>query len=186
MSKRLAWLLIALLCGLARADDFTAEKDRLKQQRRAIDAAHTKHAQACHQQFAVNACLEKARIDKQSALQDVRAQELAIEDTERRSRAQAQQERLDKKAQAAQERDKPVQARPAKEPKAPPSKPAKPYSPKASAADRKAAEQQEREAFEARQNEIRSHREQVEKRNAERAKHKTAKPLPVPASGAMP
>jgi hypothetical protein len=99
MNKRLA-LLLLLLCGLVHADD-SAEKERLKKQREAIEAEHAQREKVCHQQFVVNSCLEKARIDRQKALQTVRTQELALEDAERRERAQAQAERLEKKAQAA-------------------------------------------------------------------------------------
>ena len=186
MSRRFAWLLL-LLCGLAQADD-SAEKERLKKERAAVEAEHKQREQACHQQFAVNACLEKARVDRQKALQTVRTQELAIEDAERRDRAQAQAERLNKKAQAAQERNsnKAVEPRQAKPPRSAPAKAAKPPSSKASASDRSAHEKEQREAFEARQREIKAHREEVEKRNAERVKRKTPHPLPVPASAAMP
>jgi len=187
MNKRLG-LLLLLLCGLVHADD-SAEKERLKKQREAIEAEHAQREKACHQQFVVNSCLEKARVDRQKALQTVRTQELVIEDAERRERAQAQAERLEKKAQAAQERNskKAVEPKPAKAPRAaPPPKAAKPPAPKASAAERSANEKQEREAFEARQREIKAHREAVEKRNAERAKRKPPpQPLPIPASAAM-
>jgi colicin import membrane protein len=187
MNKRLA-LLLLLLCGLVHADD-SAEKERLKKQREAIEAEHAQREQACHQQFVVNSCLEKARIDRQQALQTVRTQELAIEDAERRERAQAQAERLEKKAQAAQERNskKAVEPKPAKAPSAAPrAKEPKPSAPNASAADRSANEKQEREAFDARQREIKAHREAVEKRNAERAKRKPPpQPLSVPASAAL-
>lgn len=183
MSKRFAWLLL-LLCGLAQADD-SAEKERLKKERAAVEAEYARQELACHQQFAVNACLEKARIERQKALQTVRTQELAIEDAERRERTQAQAERLNKKAQAAQER-KPAEPRQAKPPRPAPNKAAKPPSPKASAPDRSAHEKEQREAFEARQSEIKAHREEVEKHNAERAKRKKPQPLPVPASAAMP
>jgi colicin import membrane protein len=186
MNKRFA-LLLLVLCGLVHADD-SAEKERLKKQREAIEAEHAQREQACHQQFVVNSCLEKARVERQKALQTVRTQELAIEDAERRERAQAQAERLDKKAQAAQERNSKKAAEPkqAKEPRAAPAaKPAKPPAPKASAPDRSANEKQQREAFEARQREIKAHREAVEKRNAERAKRKPSQPLPVPASAAL-
>ena len=68
MNKRLA-LLLLLLCGLVHADD-SAEKERLKKQREAIEAEHAQREKVCHQQFVVNSCLEKARIDEESRGRD--------------------------------------------------------------------------------------------------------------------
>ena len=185
MKLHLACLLL-VFCSVAHASDEAQQRDELRRQREAIEAQHAAREEACRKQFVVTPCLEKVRTDKQEALQVVRTQELALDDAQRRERAEAQAQRVAKKAQAAEARDKPV---PPKEPNAPhvgSPKAAKAPSPKASAPDRSEAEKRQREEFDARKREIQAHREAVEKRNAERAARKPPKPLPVPASAGVP
>jgi hypothetical protein len=185
MNTRLACLLF-VMCGLAHASD-EAQLDEIKRRREVIEAEHTQREQACRKQFAVTSCLEKALARKQEALQSVRTQERALDDVQRRQRAQAQAQRLADKASAAQAGvDKPAVAPEGVPQRAATPKPAKPPSPTASVPDRRAIERRKREDFEARQREIQAHREAVAKRNAERAARKPAKPLPVPASAAVP
>ncbi|MBC7995623.1 MAG: hypothetical protein H7Z15_20530 [Rhizobacter sp.] len=179
-----AVVLLWALCGMAHADD-AAQREALKQQRTAIEAQHAQREEACRKQFVVTPCLEKVRVDKQEALEGVRIQELALEEAQRRQRAEAQAQRVADKAKEAQARDNTPVAAP-KVPKAPQvraAKVAKPAVPKASAPDRSAAEKRDREAFEARQREIQAHRQAVIKRNEERAARKPPKPLPVTGSG---
>ncbi len=181
--KARAVVLLWALCGVVHADD-AAKRQALKQQRSSIEAQHAQLEEACRKQFVVTPCLEKVRVDKQEALKSVRTQELALDEAERRQRAEAQAQRLADKAKEAQVRD----STPAAAPKAPKAqqarapKVAKPSAPKASAPDRSAAEKRDREAFESRQREIQAHRQAVIKRNEERAARKPPKPLPVPGS----
>lgn len=185
MNTRPVWLLLAL-CGLAYAND-ESQRDALKRQREAIESQHAQREQACRKQFVVTSCLEKARADKQEALQGVRAQEQALDDVQRRQRAQAQTQRLADKAKAAQARgDKPPTPSEGKPPRVVTPRPVTPPSPKASVPDRRPTEKRKREDFEARQREIQAHREAVAKRNAERAAGKVVKPLPVPPSAVAP
>lgn len=179
MNTRWVWLLWAL-CGVAQADD-AAQRQELKRQRAEIEAQHAQREEACRKQFVVTPCLERARVDKQAALENVRTQELALDELQRRQRAEAQAQRVADKAKEAEARDgTPANAPVApKVPRVKSPKVAKPVAPKASEPERGKAEKREREAFEARQREIQAHREAVIKRNNERAARKPAKPLPV-------
>jgi hypothetical protein len=184
MNTRWAWLLW-VLCSVAQADD-AAQRQELKRQRAAIEAQHAQREEACRKQFVVTPCLEKVRVDKQTALESVRTHELALDEAERRQRAEAQAQRVADKAKEARARD----GAPASAPASPKAsrvkspKVANPRAPKASEPERGPAEKREREAFDARQREIQAHREAVNKRNAERAVRKPPKPLAVPAGAA--
>ncbi|HEX3140156.1 MAG TPA: hypothetical protein VHQ87_08885 [Rhizobacter sp.] len=183
MNLRLACVLLAL-CGLAHADD-AAERVLIKQKREAVEAEYLQRQAVCRKQFVVTSCLDKARAHRLEGLKVLRAQEADLDDAQRRQRAEAQAQRIDEKAKAAELREAPKPSKepnPPKEPRVVTPKAAKPPAAKASAADRSAEEQRKREAFEARQREIQAHKEEVEKRNAERASHKPPTPLPVPAS----
>ncbi|MGY4829383.1 hypothetical protein ACVNIS_12465 [Sphaerotilaceae bacterium SBD11-9] len=193
MSPRVVWPLLAL-CGLAHADD-EAERAQIRQQRESIETRYVQQQEACRKQFVVTSCLEKARLDRVKALKPLREQEATLDDAQRRERAQALSQRMAEKAKAAEAREagqtpkSPKPPKPAKAGSAPASaKKPSTQSPaaKASAPDRSAEEQRNREAYEARQREIQAHREEVEKRNAERAARKAPTPLPVPASAGRP
>jgi len=116
MNVRAAVLLVAA-CGLAHAGD-EAQPDELRRQRAAIETEYAQRDQACRQQFVVTPCLERSRLDKQAALQGVKAQELALDETLRRQRAQAQSQRVVEKKRVAREReDKPAQVQPPRPPR---------------------------------------------------------------------
>jgi uncharacterized protein YecA (UPF0149 family) len=175
----------ALLALLMALPVMAATHDELKREREAIEAEHDRRAEACKTQFVVTPCLDKVRIEKQKALSHVLEQENALDAAERQARADARQKRLADKASAAQAASAPVISRPAATASAPaPRRPAKARE-KTVREDRGAQEAEKRAAFEARQREIRAHREQVERRNAERARTKPApRPLPLPAASA--
>jgi colicin import membrane protein len=177
--------LLLLCCGLAHAGDEPAERDQLRRDRQAIEARHGQREQTCRQQFVVTPCLEAARADKQKALQAVQARESALDDAQRRRRAEIQAQRVTDKARAAQAREESKALKEPRPPRVVAPKPVKTQSTKASQPDRSAAEKRQREAFDARQREIQAHREEVEKRNAARAARKPPVPLPVPASAAV-
>ena len=186
MKAHLACMLLLLASGLAQASD-EAERARIRQQRDAIEAQHAQREQTCRGQFVVTPCIDKSRAERQKSLNALDVQEQALDGALRRQRAQAQAGRVTNKAHAAQARaDKTVPAKAPHASRTPALKAAKPPSAKASAPDRSAAEKRKREAFDARQREINAHRQEVEKRNAERAKRKAPQPLPVPASAPKP
>lgn len=160
-----------------------ATREELKRQRDAIEAEYAQRADACKKQFIVTACLDRARIDKQKALSDVAAQEVALEATKRQSRAEARQKRVADKAggQASSAAAQPLNPASAASPRQSRRTPKVRPQPHL---DRSLQEQEKRNAFEARQREIEAHRQRVEQRNTERALKKPApRPLPPPASG---
>ena len=199
MKLRIAALMLMALCRVAHAvelADDAAVREQIKHKREAVEAQHAQREEACRHQFVVTTCLDKARIERQEALRDLRSQELVLDDAQRHQRAAEQAQRVAEKMQAAQERGKAASspqagASSARVSVAPgPSHATMPHKPQAPKPDRHAQEQASREAFDARQKEIRAHRKAVEERNPERAKHKPPTPLPMPtplpASGAMP
>lgn len=188
---RLARLLVAA-CGLLVFGAWAVEpasREELKRQREAIEVEHDRRAEACRHQFVVTPCLDKVRADRQQALSSVQDQERALDAAQRQLKAQQRENRLADKAQAAQ-KDRPLatpRATPRAEAPTKASAVAQPKKPRAAASspqERQAREQQQRAEYEARQREIRTHREEVEKRNAARAARKAPQPLPAPASAA--
>lgn len=180
---KLAVVLFALVAALPVAG---ATREELKREREAIEAEHARRAEACKTQFVVTPCLDRVRVEKQKALRHVLEQENALDAAERQARADARQKRLADKAAAAQAASAAPVGRPgsaaasAAPPKAVKARP-KPAEPE----DRSTREQEKRAAFDARQREIRAHRENVERRNAERARNKPSpRPLPLPAASA--
>ena len=90
----------------------TAARTRIAQER---TQARTQYAQAeftCWRRFAVNDCLRKARTDERRVLADLRQQELALNDLERRHRASERLKRIQANEQALRERGGEVQDSP--------------------------------------------------------------------------
>ena len=192
-------LVIALLALLVMADASiaqpSAERARIESERAAAKARLAEQERACREQFVVTACLETARKEERSTLARLRRAELVLDDAERREaaarRRQAIQERSAAKAaqpgeaaasEASHRRDEP-RAAPAPHPMlAPRPEPAG----SASDASKRAAEQRNQAAFDARARAAQAHRAEVEKRNASRAASgKVAAPLPpAPAASA--
>jgi hypothetical protein len=186
MIRRL-FLALVLVSGAALAAeiDDRAEREQIRQRREVVEAQHVQRQAECHKRFAVTACLDKARLERHDALAALREQELALDDAQRRVRTEAQARRLAEKSEKSQRPPKPsAAASPASAPRSVREpRPAK--SPKPAPADRSAEERAARARFDARQQEIRAHREEIEKRNAKKPA-KTAIPLPLPAGASSP
>jgi hypothetical protein len=169
----------------------TAERTQLRAQRQAIEADYAAREQACLKQFVVTPCVEQVRLDKLGALEGIRKRENAIDDAERLKRAQAQEQRLAEKADAAARAASALSeaaSRPRRSIRSlhgsndsgqdgshPPK--ARPVTPVAENAEK---EQRKRAEFGERQREIKAHRDEVERRNAERAARKKTPPIPLP------
>jgi colicin import membrane protein len=212
MKRLLVAFVVAALPWLALAQESpaaTAERARIAAERARAEAAYEAQAKVCWGKFAVNDCLARAKAQRRDVLADLRRQEVALNDEERRRRA-AQHER------DIQQRSAPV-PRPAPAGRAGPeqtrreqeaaeraagraSKEAERASrPDAAAQARERAArtqqlqaqkrielgQREREAAEnaqrrqAQEQEAREHLESVERRQSQRKKA-PAKPLPPP------
>jgi colicin import membrane protein len=93
-------------CGLlaAQADEREAQREKLHQQRAAIQARHDTAVAACRERFAVTDCTLKADRARREALSDVKLQELLLEQSRRREAGAQAQARIDAKRQAQQEK----------------------------------------------------------------------------------
>ena len=107
MTKTLRPLLLVLLAAGAgsgwaqtvAADgnvDLAAERARLKEERSVVDRRAQQEQVACYQKFAVEDCLRESRRQRRTLDDDLKRQEAAINDIDRKRRAAAQLERLDK------------------------------------------------------------------------------------------
>jgi colicin import membrane protein len=183
-----------------------ARRDLLNVDRAAAQARYDQTVRECQRAFAVTDCVNRAKSERRAALDRVSREQAALDDAERKRRAEERQQRIAKKqaqqAQQAKQSQRSVDTRaaasaPPLQVRAPrqassaasvPAKPARRAEPRtpeaaaaaeAEAAERAALSQQRRERAQA-------HEEAVRKRNAERAAQRPpAAPLPVPqASGA--
>ena len=84
---------IAASVFTAHADD-DADRRALQQQRLALDAQLTRDIEVCEGRFAVNACLDEARVRHSAAISPLTAKLDALDTRERFDRAAAQQERV--------------------------------------------------------------------------------------------
>jgi colicin import membrane protein len=103
MKKLLACLLIGLgaaplwaqSTATTGALDFEAERARLAQERTAIEERFATEQAACYQKFAVEGCLEESRRRRRAGIENVKRQEAAMNDIERKRRGAAQLDRLE-------------------------------------------------------------------------------------------
>jgi hypothetical protein len=81
-----------------------AERARLKQAREKAEAQYGAEEKACYGKFAVNDCLAAARAKRREALSDLRRQEIALNDAERKRKA-AERQRSIEERNAQRERE---------------------------------------------------------------------------------
>lgn len=94
------WLL--LVPAFAQGAGPDDERQRLAQQRAAIESEFERGERACAQRFAVTQCVDGLKEQRRSALAELRRKEVALEEAERRAAALANRKRLqDKQAKAA-------------------------------------------------------------------------------------
>ncbi|RYF15993.1 MAG: hypothetical protein EOO30_12580 [Comamonadaceae bacterium] len=194
---------------LASAQEDAAERARIAGERAAAEARFTQRQRECNALFAVNDCVSKATREKNAALANLRRQEQALDQAERRrsaaERLEAQQERFsperqreeqerraraledhrerqERAAEKAAKRPPAASGAPAaNEPKAPPQPQGQAREPRNAAAAQVSAEEaaRNRAAFEQRVREAEEHKAEVRERIAKRAKP-AASGLPVP------
>jgi len=178
---------LALLAP-AQADD-AAERARIARERAEAQARFEQRQRECAQRFAVTHCVEEARAEHRQALLQLRQQEGVLDEAQRKQRAAARLAAIEEKRRA--ERERAALPRAERQPaplelKPPPRQPAasaRPASVPASDPDAAVREQRKRARFEARQRDAQVHREEAERRSAEReSKGKAGAPLPDPAA----
>jgi colicin import membrane protein len=103
------WLaLIAIVTFAAHAQDdasVAAERARLKDAREKVEARYVADEKACYGKFAVNDCLAKARAKRREALGDLRRQEIALNDAERKRKAAERQRSIEERNAQQRERE---------------------------------------------------------------------------------
>ncbi|RZI69370.1 MAG: hypothetical protein EOP79_01975 [Variovorax sp.] len=214
MTKTLRRLLLVLLTAGAggcwaqtvAADgnvDLAAERARLKEERSVVDRRAKQEQVACYQKFAVEDCLRESRRQRRTLDDDLKRQEAAINDIDRKRRAAAQLERLDKapprpqddpeKRQQSQQSQENREQRAAEHARTRAEAAAKSEANRrdfeakqrsnaaeqAKAAKMRAEAPQERERYERKVEQAEEHRVARERRNAARSKPRSA-PLPTP------
>jgi len=214
MTKTLCKVLLMLLtvgagaCGAqtVAADgnvDLAAERARLTAERSAVDRRAQQEQVACYQKFAVEDCLRASRRQRRTLDDDLKRQEAAINDIDRKRRAAAQLERLDQAPPRSQDdpakRQQSQQSQENREQRAVENARTRAEAAAKSEANRRdfeakqrsnAAEQakaaqlradapQERERYERKLEEAEKRRAARERRNADRSKPRSA-PLPTP------
>ena len=182
-----------------------AERARIDRERQANEARHVQERAACYQRFAVEDCLRESRRQLRSQTDDLRRQESALNDMQRKRRGAEQLQRLDEKQAApagpdARQRQEALDAQRAREERAADharsradmeaqapqnradfqARQRERAEDAASATQRRAEAPQARERYERKQADAQRRREEQARANAERQKPPAA-PLPSPA-----
>ncbi len=89
--------------------DFDAERARISAERAALESRSRTEQAACYQKFAVEGCLSDIRQRNRKLTDDLKRQEAAINDIQRKQRGAAQLERLDEKNATPRSQDQPAQ-----------------------------------------------------------------------------
>lgn len=91
-----------------------AQRARIEQDRKREEGRYVQEEAACYQRFAVNDCLREVRVRRRLTFEDLKRQEISLNDEERKIRAGEQVDRTDEKAaikSSQEEADKRAAAR---------------------------------------------------------------------------
>jgi len=108
MNRTLALLALASLPFLAWGQDNaadSAERARIAGERKKAESEFLAQEKACYAKFAVNDCLAKARVQRRTALADLKRQEVALSDAQRRRRAADHVRELDERTSQEKQRE---------------------------------------------------------------------------------
>jgi hypothetical protein len=195
-------LLLAVGLHAQQAAPFTpeqinAERARIEADRAREKARIEKEEADCYQRFAVNDCLREVHVRQRGVMEELRRQEIILNDADRKRRAQEQARLIDEKSTArdssdelqkrqAARQESEERAKRAEQKKSASSAPGKakgapPPQAGASAAQARAAQKRadDKKAFEEKQLAAEQRKAERDKALAEKAKH-PAKPLPDP------
>ncbi len=89
--------------------DLNAERARISAERAAQETRSKTEQAACYQKFAVEDCLSDVRQRNRKLADDLKRQEAAINDIQRKQRGAAQLDRLDEKNATPRSQDQPAQ-----------------------------------------------------------------------------
>ncbi len=95
-----AWIFCVALSAVAAEHDtdLATERARMKAEQAQVQSRFAREEAACYQRFAVNDCLQEARARQRAALNDLRRQEIALNDAERKRKGEERIRRLNEKA----------------------------------------------------------------------------------------
>lgn len=178
-----------------------AQREQIQTRRKTVEAQRSKEEATCYQQFAVEGCLRDARTKARKADNELRQQELQLNDAERREKATQRLRSIEEKRQEQHEKlqagERPAPMRGtsrgdahAREQEARQRAAQQQRHAAEHAADlqrRKAAEPQRisesRSRHEAKQQQARERRERHERQKAEAAASGRKQPAPLPEPG---
>lgn len=83
----------------AQGVDIALERARIQREQTAVQAHFEAESAACYSRFAVNDCLHQQRVQRREHLDDLRRQQVALNQMDRARRAQEQLARIREKAQ---------------------------------------------------------------------------------------
>jgi colicin import membrane protein len=178
----------ALIAGAALLANASLERGRIVAERQAAAARFAEQERDCAERFVVTSCVDAARKEQRATLTRLRRAEQALDDVERREAAQRRRVELARLAAAHDARASepaPSEHRAAELPRPTANPPASPHAqaPASTTAEKQVVEQRNEAEFANRQRAARAHRDEVVRRNAQRASGgKVAAPLPVPSS----
>jgi colicin import membrane protein len=187
-----AWMLPWLLVGMGLSAGASGKEASGQRQ---IEAVYASQVHECRSRFVVTSCVEKAKAQRRRALDELKQRQTIEQEGHRKQRAIERQERLREKQQEAVARRNALGEPPEvvqRETSAARKKgsAARPDAPSPGPGDRSqlvpqpdaALRSRNESAYWNKQQAAQTHREAVERRNAQRAAgHKPAAPLPLPA-----
>jgi hypothetical protein len=98
------WMLLApvVLAQTSEPLQVDVERQRISEQRAHHEAVFQQAEQVCYRQFAVSDCLRRARLERREALNELRRQELVLNDLERQAKAMAELKRIESRSAPAE------------------------------------------------------------------------------------
>ncbi|MEJ5988745.1 hypothetical protein WG902_02010 [Ramlibacter sp. PS3R-8] len=99
-----AMVMVAAGGACAQEQEFGVQRERIKAERAAVESRFSEEQKACRAKFAVTDCMRRVTGERNSRLAELRRQENAVNDMERRRREEQRQRDLAER-QAQKERD---------------------------------------------------------------------------------
>ena len=104
MNKAIFFLLVNLLSGAVEAQTtMDGQRLRIAAERASLQASFDLQSAACYKKFWVNNCLDDLKAERLGVMSDLRRQEVALNDLERKAKGAEQLQKLDEKASLANE-----------------------------------------------------------------------------------
>lgn len=101
--------------GAAQSRGIEAERSRIQAERARDEALFEHEEAACYARFAVTDCLREVRVRRREALDDLRRQEVVLNDAERKRKGLEEMERIQEKSSAQRMEEEAISRREARE-----------------------------------------------------------------------